>query len=144
MSWADALKTFLLYTALGALLLWWHKTLMRISTDPVGARAEGLSLYLWDFLFYMVLGTVVTVSVQIAGVLMVFTLLVVPSVMSMRLFKRTRAQFLYVLAIGTSAVIGGSALSYALDLPTGAAIVCTFGVFLAVQIIGESLGRGRG
>jgi zinc/manganese transport system permease protein len=136
-SWTEVLRAAILYGAIGILLTRWHAPLMRISTDPGAARASGLSLRLWDFLFYMVLGIVVTVSVQIAGVLMVFTLLVVPTVMALRLFERTRAQFAYVLVIGAAAVIGGSALSYTLDLPTGAAIVCTFGLLLTVQIMGE-------
>jgi len=98
------------------------------------ARAEGLSLRRWDFLFYMVLGTVVTLSVQIAGVLMVFTMLVVPTVMSLRLFETTRVQFTYVMGLGTVAVLLGATASFLLDLPTGAAIVCVFGLLLAVQV----------
>jgi zinc/manganese transport system permease protein len=140
-SWPEALRTAVLYGALGLLLRWAHGPLMEISRDPAAAQAAGRSLRRWDFLFYMVLGTVVTVSVQIAGVLMVFTLLVVPTVMSLRLFARTRTQFGYVLGVGTAAVVGGATVSYLLDLPTGAAIVCTFGVFLAVQVLVE-LRRG--
>jgi zinc/manganese transport system permease protein len=141
-SWPEALRTAALYGALGLLLRWAHRPLMEISLDPAAAQAAGRSLRCWDFLFYMVLGTVVTVSVQIAGVLMVFTLLVVPTVMSLRLFARTREQFGYVLGVGTAAVVGGATVSYLLDLPTGAAIVCTFGVFLVAQVLAELLRRG--
>ena len=142
-SWAEMLKTTVLYALLGLVLWRSHGALMRISTDPDGARADGLNLRLWDFIFYAVLGTVVTASVQIVGVLMVFTMLVVPTVMSLKLFSTTRAQFTFIVLIGTLAVISGVALSYVLDLPTGAAIVCTFGVFLGAQVAVTGLRGAR-
>ena len=137
-SWGTVLKTALVYGGLAALLFWWHKRFQRVSIDPEAARREGLPLQLWHFLFYMVLGTVVTISVQIAGVLMVFTILVVPSVMAMRIIKSARHQIVYVLLVGVIAVICGSAVSYVYDLPTGATIVCAFGCLLVVQILIES------
>jgi zinc/manganese transport system permease protein len=140
-TWPMVLKTALLYAGLGLLLGWAHRRLLRISEDPEGARRSGLALGRWDFLFYMVLGTVVTSSVQIAGVLLVFTLLVVPTVMAVRLFSGLRRQLAYVLLVGTVAVILGAAASYTLDLPTGAAIVCTFGLLLGLQVILEALLR---
>jgi len=86
---------------------------------------------------------VVTSSVQVAGVLLVFTLLVVPSVMALRLFSGLKQQFFWVLGVGTAVVIVGSGLSYVLDLPTGAAIVCTFGMALGIQVLAEALVRRR-
>ncbi len=136
-SWGTVLKTALVYGALAVLLFWWHKSFRRISHDPEAARQEGLSLQLWDFLFYMVLGTVVTISVQIAGVLMVFTILVVPSVMAMRIIRSAQRQIMYVLLVGTVAVVCGSAMSYVYDLPTGATIVCAFGCLLVLQMFME-------
>ncbi len=141
-SWPIVLKTSVLYAVLGFLLWRWRRPLMRVSTDPEGARRDGLKLRRWDFIFYAILGTVVTSSVQIAGVLLVFTLLVVPTVMAVRLFDDVKRQFLFTLGVGVAAVVAGSALSYLVDLPTGAAIVCTFGIFLAVQVVVE-VARGR-
>ncbi len=136
-SWAAFWKTTLLYGALGGLLWLWRGPLRRISDDPDGARRDGLSVKLWDVVFYMILGTVVTSSVQIAGVLLVFTLLVVPTVMGMRLFRGLGRQMVYTLAVGILAVLLGSAASYVLDLPTGAAIVCAFGLVMGVQVVVE-------
>ncbi len=134
-SGATLLKTALLYGFLGVLLWLWRRPLRLISTEPAKARKEGLNVRLWDIVFYMILGTVVTSSVQIAGVLLVFTLLVVPTVMGMRLFSGLGRQMFYTLGVGTLAVIIGSAASYVLDLPTGAAIVCAFGFLLGVQVV---------
>jgi zinc/manganese transport system permease protein len=136
-SWGTVLKTALVYGVLAVILLWWHRPFQSISEDPEVAQAKGRSLQLWDFLFYMVLGTVVTISVQIAGVLLVFTMLVVPAVMAMRILDAARTQILYVLLVGTVAVVCGSSVSYVYDLPTGATIVCAFGCLLVLQIFVE-------
>ncbi|MBE0566169.1 MAG: metal ABC transporter permease [Krumholzibacteria bacterium] len=134
-SWAEVLKTAVLYAVLGAVLWWAHGRLRTISDDPGAARARGLRLARWDFLFYAVLGTVVTSSVQIAGVLLVFTLLVVPTVMAYRCGCRGELRHLaFVLAVGVLAVVLGAAASYWLDLPTGAAIVCVLGLLLGLQV----------
>ncbi len=140
-SWPVVIKTAVLYCLLGLVLFFCHKPLMRISEDPEKARRDGLHLGRWDFVFYMVLGMVVTSSVQVAGVLLVFSLLVVPSVMALRLFAGLKAQFFWVMGVGTTVVIAGSALSYVLDLPTGAAIVCTFGLALGIQVLVEAMVR---
>lgn len=142
-SWSEVLKTAVLYGVLGLILWRCHPSLEAISDDPDAARARGLRLRRWDFLFYGILGTVVTSSVQIAGVLLVFTFLVVPTVMALRLHTSLAKQLAHALVVGVIAVIAGSALSYVLDLPTGAVIVCTYGALLVVQILGEALIRRR-
>jgi len=142
-SWSVVIKTAVLYGVLGLILYFCHRPLMRISENPDQARRDGLHLGRWDFVFYMVLGMVVTSSVQVAGVLLVFTLLVVPAVMALRLFTSLKAQFIWVVGVGTTVVIVGSALSYVLDLPTGAAIVCTFGLALGIQVVAEAVFRNR-
>jgi zinc/manganese transport system permease protein len=136
---ATVVKTTLLYAVLGILLWLWRGPLQMISADPNKARKNGMNVKLWDIVFYMILGTVVTSSVQIAGVLMVFTLLVVPTVMGMRLYSGLGKQMFYTLVVGILAVFIGSFASYVLDLPTGAAIVCAFGLLLGTQILIQAL-----
>jgi len=139
--WSEVVKTAILYGLLGLLLWRAHRPLAAISADPAAARASGLNLARWDFLFYGALGTVVTSSVQIAGVLLVFTLLVVPTVMAARRGYGHGVRHLgFVLVIGVLGVVLGAAVSWWLDVPTGAAIVCVFGLLLGLQVTLESLG----
>jgi zinc/manganese transport system permease protein len=143
-TWPEVIKTAVLYALLGVVLWRAHRPLTLISEDPAAAHARGLRLRRWDFLFYAVLGSVVTSSVQIAGVLLVFTLLVVPTVMAYRRGVGGGLHHLVVVTvIGVTAVVLGAAASYWLDVPTGAAIVCVFGLLLGLQVTGEALGRGR-
>src|SRR5256712_4391480 len=134
-SWPEVGRTALLYGAIGAFHYVFRGKFLLISMDPRRAEAEGLSIRFWDFLFYASFGFVVTSSVAIAGVLLVFCYLVVPSV----------AAILYAENIGTRLAIGwtmgtvvsalGVYLSLRLDLPTGAAMVCTFGVVLVMMAL---------
>jgi zinc/manganese transport system permease protein len=144
-SWQETARTAVIYGALGIVLLRSHRSLSLISNDPEGARGSGLHLRRWDFLFYAVLGTVVTCSVQIAGVLLVFTLLVVPTVMAHRRGYGTGLRHLvFVSVAGLVAVVLGAAASWWLDVPTGAAIVCVFGLMMGGQVLIETARRSAG
>lgn len=69
-----------LYIAVGALHLVLRRPFFEVTNNPEGARSRGRNVFGWDFLFYATFGLVVTSSVRIAGVLLVFGLLVIPSV----------------------------------------------------------------
>ena len=86
----------------------------------------------WDFFFYGMFGGVVTSSTEVAGVLLVFSFLVVPAICGVLLAKGVKARLCVGWACGILASIFGTSASYYFDLPTGAAVVCTFGVFLLV------------
>jgi len=103
-----------------------------VSVDPERARKAGVSVLLWDLLFYLSLAWVVTSSVQTAGVLLIFSFLIVPAVCGLLLSRSFRASLLLGWIVGVGVSLSGSALSYILDLPTGATIICLFGVTLLV------------
>src|SRR6185295_12270465 len=131
-SWLEVGKTAILYGVIGAFHYIFRHKFLAISMDPHKAEAEGISIKLWDFLFYASFGFVVTSSVSIAGVLLVFCYLIVPSVAAM-LYADTIGRRLAVgWTMGTVVSALGVYLSLRLDLPTGATIVCTFGIVLAL------------
>jgi zinc/manganese transport system permease protein len=113
-----------------------------ISMEPAKAEAQGISLRLWDFLFYASFGLVVTRSVAIAGVLMVFCYLIVPSVAAM-LYAETIGKRLAIgWTMGTVVSALGVYLSLVLDLPTGPTIICTSGGILVLMALARPLVRG--
>lgn len=129
-SWPDVGKTALLYGVIGAFHYIFRHKFLAISMDAKRAEAEGMSIRLWDFLFYASFGFVVTSSVAIAGVLLVFCYLIVPSVGAM-LYADTIGRRLAIgWSMGTLVSALGVYLSLQLDFPTGATIVCTFGLVL--------------
>jgi len=131
-SWLEVGETAALYGAIGLFHYFFRKQFLAISMNPEQASQSGMAVAFWDFLFYASFGFVVTSSVAIAGVLLVFCYLIVPSVAAM-LYADTIGKRLAVgWTMGTVVSALGVYLSLRLDLPTGATIVCTFGIVLAL------------
>ncbi|MDF1564263.1 MAG: metal ABC transporter permease [Deltaproteobacteria bacterium] len=99
-TWGDVAKTGLLYGAIAAFHGVYWRRFFAISDDPEKARADGLNLRLWDFLFYASFALVITESVQIAGVLLVFSYLVVPGAVGVLFAERIGWQVVLAWASG--------------------------------------------
>jgi zinc/manganese transport system permease protein len=131
-SWPELGKTAVLYSLVGLFHYLFRRRFLMISMNESEAGREGVNIRLWDFLFYMSFGFVVTSSVAIAGVLLVFCFLIVPAVAAMLFSERLGTRLAIGWGMGALVSAAGVALSYVLDLPTGATIVGTFGVALLV------------
>jgi len=131
-SWPDVFKTAALYGVIGLFHYRFRKTFLEISLNHDKADVKG-SVRFWDFLFYASFGFVVTWSVAIAGVLLVFCYLIVPSVGAMLYADTVGKRLAIGWTMGTVVSALGVYLSLVFDLPTGATIVCTFGIVLAVM-----------
>jgi zinc/manganese transport system permease protein len=131
----EVLRTGALYAVIGIFHYFFRRNFLLISTDAKAAEAKGLSIRLWDFLFYASFGFVVTRSVAIAGVLMVFCYLIVPSVGAMLFADRIGPRLAIGWTMGTLVSALGCYLSVQLDTPTGATIVVTFGGILVLMFL---------
>src|SRR3954470_8668636 len=132
-SWPEVGKTAILYGAIGAFHYIFRRKFLAISMDAKKAEADGISIKFWDFLFYASFGFVVTSSVSIAGVLLVFCYLIVPSVAAMLYADSIGKRLAIGWSMGTIVSALGVYMSLRLDLPTAATIVCTFGVVLILM-----------
>ena len=130
---AEVMKTAVLYGAVGIFHYFFRKKFLLISTDMPKAEASGMNIRLWDFLFYASFGFVVTSSVAIAGVLLVFCYLIVPSVGAMLFADKIGRRLAIGWTMGTLVSALGVYFSVLMDLPTGATIVCTFGGVLILM-----------
>jgi zinc/manganese transport system permease protein len=128
-----------LYAAIGALHWAVRRPLLDISFDPDGARERGRALRMWDFVFYTSFGVVVTSSVRLAGVLLVFSYLIVPAVVGALLARGVGGRLLVGWGFGLLVSVLGLLASWTWDLPTGAAIVTTFGALLAAVALGLAI-----
>ena len=129
----DVIKTAILYGAIGTFHYIFRRKFLLISINEEKARAQGINVRLWDFLFYASFGFVVTSSVAIAGVLLVFCYLIVPSVGAMLFADRIGKRLAIGWTMGTLVSALGCYVSVWADLPTGATIVCTFGAVLVLM-----------
>jgi zinc/manganese transport system permease protein len=131
--WPEVWTTAALYLAIGLFHYVFRRRFLQISVDPKGAAAQGISIRLWDFLFYASFGFVVTRSVAIAGVLLVFCYLIVPSVAGILFSDRVGPRLAIGWAMGVAVSMLGMYFSVVFDLPTGATIICTFGAVLGLM-----------
>ena len=136
-------KIFVIYSVIGAFHYFCRKRFFLISQDPDEAYKKGLNVRLWDFLFYGSFGFVVTSSVKIAGVLLVFSFLVVPAAAAVLFSNDAKTRLILGWAIGFFASVLGMAVSYFLDFPTGASVVCVFGAILIfLGFVRRIIGKG--
>ncbi len=134
-SWKEVGMTAALYGVIGLFHYIFRKRFLLISMHPKEAEAQGISVRFWDFLFYASFGLVVTSSVAIAGVLLVFCYLIVPSVGAMLFTDRIGPRLAIGWTMGTLVSALGVWLSVKLDTPTGPMIVCTFGGVLVLMFL---------
>ena len=131
-TWPKVASSFLVYSVVGVAHFLMRKRLILISEDPERAFAQGLNVRWWDFLFYATFGIVITLSVQIAGVLMVFAYLVAPAIIALAAAERWATRIALAWVVGLLASALGLLASYRWDLPSGPAIVCVLGVLLVL------------
>lgn len=131
----EVLATAGLYSILGFLHVIFFRPFLTISTDPVAAERSGFHVRLWDCLFYAMFALMVTRSVAVAGVLVVFSFLIIPGACAAMLVNRFGARMLLAWAIATIVSICGVVISAVGDLPTGATMVATIGAALILSII---------
>ncbi len=135
----DLLKVVCLYGGVGIFHWLLRHRFVLISFHPEQAQSKGWRLWLWDFLFYVSFGVVVTSSVAIAGVLLVFSFLIIPAAIGTLYSTKILPKLLIGWATGLLASALGMGASYRWDLPTGATIVCVFGAILAIATLLQPL-----
>jgi len=124
----DLYGVIALYIVIGVLLA--------IATVKQWLKVGGAKGWVADLCFYSAFGLVVTSSVAIAGVLLVFSFLIIPALIGLLLARDTMHQWLYGVIVGCLAALIGLLASYWLDTSTGATIVCAFGLLLALFLLG--------
>jgi zinc/manganese transport system permease protein len=115
------------------ILLMWKRIAAVTLEDP--DQPQGLSRVFYDFAFYGLLAFVVASSVRIAGVLVVFTWLVMPPVVALFWIRGLATSALAAIPVALLGSLLGLAISYRYDWPTGAAIVVVFGVIVALAYL---------
>lgn len=131
----DLFKVVGLYSIVGFFHWLGRKRFLLISFQPEQATQMGWQLWLWDFLFYLSFGVVVTSSVALSGVLLVFCFLIIPAAIGTLYSSSVLGKLLLGWATGIFASSVGLSCSYLWDLPTGATIVCVFGATLTLAAL---------
>ena len=133
--WPDIIKTAIVYAVIGVIHWQLRDRFITISLSPDVAEQKGWSVRKWDFLFYALFGVVVTSSVAIAGVLLVFSFLVIPAVIAFLFTDKPGKLLAIAWSSGTLATVLGLYGSYQTDWPTGPTVVCAFAVVLILAFV---------
>lgn len=127
------LRVAILYTVIGAIHFALRKPFFEITNDPQAAEARGRRLFLWDLLFYATFGFVVTSSVQMAGVLLVFGFLVIPAVAGLMATSKPGPALAVGWVFGVVASVLGLLGSVRFDMPAAPSILVTLTGLLVVM-----------
>ena len=128
--WVEVGSAAAAYLFVGFIHVLFHKNFMLISMNPKEAYRRKMNVRLWDFIFYMTFGFVISFSVHVAGVILVFVFLVVPAVTAIMITDRFLYQLIIGWTMGTVVTILGIFLSYFLNLPGGPTVVAFYGLML--------------
>jgi zinc/manganese transport system permease protein len=129
--WGDVVRMSLAYGLIGGAHFALRKRFIELSWRPESAEAKSSHVALWDFLFYALFGVTITLSVQVAGVLLVFSYLIAPALITSMFGNRLVVRLVSGWALAALASALGLWASWSWDVPTGAAIVVAFGALLA-------------
>jgi zinc/manganese transport system permease protein len=140
-TWPTIIRLAVIYGIIGLFHWILRRRFLTISFDPSTAVARGWHIRWWDFLFYLSFGIVITFSVPIAGVLLVFSFLVVPAAIAFQFTRRQGPLAAISWSSGALASAAGLWVSFHYDLPTGPVVVCMFGlVLLGAYVLRRLLG----
>ncbi len=143
-TWPTVIKDLIIYAAVGLFHWLARKRFLLITTAPEEAYRRGWWVRWWDFLFYLSFGIIITFSVEIGGILMVFSYLVIPACIAILLARGMGARLILGWVIGWLGSALGLVASYGWDFPTGPAIVVVLGMMLAATWIVDVVGlNGR-
>jgi zinc/manganese transport system permease protein len=130
--WPTIGSTALIYALIGAIHVVFRKRFLQISFHPEQAYAEKRWVRLWDFLFYVTFAFVITSAVAIAGVLLVFSYLVIPAVVATLFARKVVVRLAIGWSVGIVACFIGLVASYRFDLPSGPTVVASLGLSLVL------------
>ncbi|MFH1467974.1 MAG: iron chelate uptake ABC transporter family permease subunit [Pseudomonadota bacterium] len=134
--WGEVGLAAVAYAILGAIHFVFRKQFLFISDHPDQAYAQGMNVRAWDFFFYVTFGFTISISVKVAGVLLVFVFLVAPAIIALLLSRNIRTQLFIGWATGFLVTVVGMSLSWWADMPTGPMVVAFYGVvLLAVALV---------
>jgi zinc/manganese transport system permease protein len=138
---AELVKIAILYAVVGLFHYVYRERFMLISTDRSEAARRGWKVGWWDFLFYASFALVVTSSVSVAGVLLVFSFLVIPPVVALMLTTRAQGRLSLGWGVGILGAIIGIIASVGLDLPAGPSVMTALALLLVLTSVGVAIKR---
>lgn len=116
-----------------------YNQLVYITFDEEGARIAGIKVKLVNYIFALIVGATISVSIRIIGILVLSSMLAVPVATALQLNKSFKLTLIYSIFFGFIDVIGGLIASYYINSAPGGTIALTSVVVLVLVIILKKL-----
>ena len=142
-SWHDVVQLGVLVFAVGAVHFVTRKKLFLVSEQPQEAEKRGVRIWWWDVIFYATFGLAVTSSVKVAGVLLVFSLLIIPAVSAMICVAGTTRRVVFGWLFGIAGCVAGLEASLRFDCAAGPSIITTLLALLILSALVTALMKRR-
>jgi zinc/manganese transport system permease protein len=139
--WSDIAAIAGLFALVGIFHLIFRKRFVSLSEKYGSSQVKERSDVWWDFLFYVSMGLAITFSVRIAGVLVIFSFLIIPATFSAMFAGSWRMRLLIAWGVGVFAVVAGLLISYFLDFSCGPAVVTVLGITLTAAALIKTVRR---
>jgi len=137
-NWRQIITSLIVFSVIGCIFYLVKEPMKEISNSYQNCNAKSLKSVLWDFIFYALLGVVITLSVQIGGIVVVFAYLIIPATISATLTQRLGLQIAIIWISAVLASLAGLLFAYYLDFSIGPAI----SLFLGFELVITSLIAG--
>ena len=141
--WRHILLSFGVFLVIGFCFYIFRKPLLSISENYNEALARGVKVVWWDFLFYALVGTVITITVRVAGVVVVFAFLIIPATTSALFSSRWGTRMLIAWTVAIIASIGGLLFGYYFDFSVGPPVALFLGGVLVIAAVLNKLHKTR-
>ena len=142
--WKQIITSLVVFSVIGVSFYLIRKPIAEISNGYQKNTAKGLRVVFWDFVFYVLLGIVITLSVQVGGIVVVFAFLIIPATISATLALHSGLQITAICTAAILASLGGLLFAYYLDFSIGPAIAMFLGCELIIVGFINKLQQTRG
>jgi len=132
MRWEQIIVSLAVFSVIGFCFYVTRKPIASISNSYQKGTAKSLSTVFWDFAFYVLLGVVITLSVEMAGIVVVFAFLIIPATISAIFRLHLHLQMIVIWVVAILASLIGLLFAYYFDFSVGPAVVLALGVELVV------------
>jgi zinc/manganese transport system permease protein len=131
----DITTGFIVFLITGFCFYIFRKPLINSSNNYQQIHVNKIRLLLWDLIFYLLLGVVITLSVQMGGIVVVFAYLIIPATISAVFSTRLGLQLIIIWVTAIAASISGLLFAYYLDFSIGPSIALFLGVELVIAVL---------
>lgn len=141
----DALITKIMAVIVIFMFIVFYNRIFAVTFDENFARATGTHAGIYNMILAILTAVTVVIGMRIMGALLISSLVIFPSLTSMRICKTYKGVIITSLIVAVISFVIGFMISFGYDTPTGASIVCVnlafFALFSVAEIIKQKIAK---